>query len=71
MEDTLDKIGDQQDHSNLNVLLVEDDEIMRTSLEDRLVLEEIPVRAVSPFEPVSVLPEPHTSSPLRVLYSLT
>lgn len=47
MEDSLEEIIEQQDHSNLNVLVVEDDEIMRVSLEDRLHLEEIPVRAVS------------------------
>ena len=35
------------DFSDYCVLLVEDDEIMRLSLEDRLRLEEIPVRAVN------------------------
>ena len=43
MEETLDQVVEQQ----LNVLLVEDDEIMRMSLEDRLCLEEIPFRSAS------------------------
>ena len=37
---------DQDDFSDYRVLLVEDDEIMRLSLEDRLRLENIPVQAV-------------------------
>lgn len=44
------KLNDMQDRSDFNeyrVLLVEDDEIMRLSLEDRLNLEQIPVCAVS------------------------
>ncbi|PVV27494.1 MAG: sigma-54-dependent Fis family transcriptional regulator, partial [gamma proteobacterium symbiont of Ctena orbiculata] len=44
------KLNDMQDRSGFNeyrVLLVEDDEIMRLSLEDRLNLEQIPVCAVS------------------------
>nr|MBC8268507.1 response regulator [Rhodospirillaceae bacterium] len=36
--------GDGPDVSDLCVLIVEDDEIMRLSLEDRLRLEGIPVR---------------------------
>jgi DNA-binding NtrC family response regulator len=38
---------ERDDFSDCCVLLVEDDEIMRLSLEDRLRLENIPVRAVS------------------------
>ena len=38
-------IAEEQDFSGLCVLVVEDDEIMRLSLEDRLRLEGIPVRA--------------------------
>jgi len=37
---------EDQDVSDLCVLVVEDDEIMRLSLEDRLRLEQIPARAV-------------------------
>ena len=37
---------EHQDFSDLCVLVVEDDEIMRLSLEDRLRLEKIPARAV-------------------------
>ncbi len=38
---------DRDDFSDYRVLLVEDDEIMRLSLEDRLRLENIPVQAVA------------------------
>jgi DNA-binding NtrC family response regulator len=47
MQDKIKQILDKNDFSNCCVLLVEDDEIMRVSLEDRLRLENIPVRAVS------------------------
>lgn len=46
MEKKLDEILNNNDFSDYCVLLVEDDEIMRMSLEDRLRLEQIPVRAV-------------------------
>jgi len=39
-------IDEHQDYSQLSVLIVEDDEIIRVSLKDRLRLEGIPVRAV-------------------------
>lgn len=40
-------MDEHQDFSELCVLIVEDDEIIRVSLEDRLLLEGIPVRAVN------------------------
>lgn len=46
MPDKLEQSSDNEDFSDYCVLLVEDDEIMRLSLEDRLLLEKIPVRAV-------------------------
>jgi DNA-binding NtrC family response regulator len=46
MQNKCEPIVDNDDFSNHCVLLVEDDEIMRLSLEDRLRLEAIPVRAV-------------------------
>jgi DNA-binding NtrC family response regulator len=47
MQDKLKQTLDRNDFSGYCVLLVEDDEIMRMSLEDRLRLENISVRAVS------------------------
>ena len=47
MQKKLDNILNSNDFCDYCVLLVEDDEIMRLSLEDRLRLEQIPVRAVS------------------------
>ncbi|MCU7827656.1 MAG: sigma-54 dependent transcriptional regulator [Candidatus Thiodiazotropha sp. (ex Myrtea sp. 'scaly one' KF741663)] len=47
MQNMIEQIPDSNDFSDYRVLLVEDDEIMRLSLEDRLNLEQIPVRAVS------------------------
>ena len=47
MQKTLDRLSAKDHLNECCVLLVEDDEIMRMSLEDRLHLEEIPVRAVS------------------------
>ena len=46
MQNKPDQELDRDDFSDYCVLLVEDDEIMRLSLEDRLRLEKIPVRAV-------------------------
>jgi DNA-binding NtrC family response regulator len=45
MQDKFEKMLDSVDFSDYRVLLVEDDEIMRLSLEDRLRLEGIPVYA--------------------------
>jgi len=47
MPETIEQILDRDDFSDYCVLLVEDDAIMRLSLEDRLRLENIPVHAVS------------------------
>ncbi|MCM8854373.1 MAG: sigma-54 dependent transcriptional regulator [Candidatus Thiodiazotropha sp.] len=47
MQSKIEHIPDSNAFSDYCVLLVEDDEIMRLSLEDRLNLEQIPVRAVS------------------------
>ena len=47
MQNEPDQDLDKDDFSDYRVLLVEDDEIMRLSLEDRLRLENIPVRAVA------------------------
>ncbi len=47
MQHKFDPMVDSVGFSDYCVLLVEDDEIMRLSLEDRLRLEDIPVRAVS------------------------
>ena len=47
MQSKLKDIQDRSGFSDHRVLLVEDDEIMRLSLEDRLNLEQIPVCAVS------------------------
>ena len=47
MQEKLESTLDSDDFSDYRVLLVEDDEIMRLSLEDRLRLEKIPVQAVS------------------------
>jgi DNA-binding NtrC family response regulator len=41
---------EKEDFAGLNVLLVEDDEIMRLSLEDRMRLENIPVRVADTLE---------------------
>ena len=46
MQNKLEQTLDRDDFGNYRVLLVEDDEIMRLSLEDRLRLENIPVHAV-------------------------
>ena len=46
MESKPEQTTDRDDYSDYQVLLVEDDEIMRLSLEDRLRLENIPVYAV-------------------------
>jgi len=46
MQEKLESTLDSDDFSDYRVLLVEDDEIMRLSLEDRLRLEKIPVQAV-------------------------
>ena len=46
MQNEPDQNLDGDDYSDYRVLLVEDDEIMRLSLEDRLRLENIPVHAV-------------------------
>ena len=46
MQNKLEQTLDRDDLGNYRVLLVEDDEIMRLSLEDRLRLENIPVHAV-------------------------
>ncbi len=46
MQNTFEPILDSDDFSDYCVLLVEDDEIMRLSLKDRLRLEGIPVHAV-------------------------
>jgi len=46
MQNKPDLVSGKDDFSNYRVLLVEDDEIMRLSLEDRLHLENIPVQAV-------------------------
>ena len=46
MQEKLETTLDRDDFSDYRVLLVEDDEIMRLSLEDRLRLEKIPVRSV-------------------------
>jgi two-component system response regulator AtoC len=46
MQNEPDQNLDRDDYSDYRVLLVEDDEIMRLSLEDRLRLENIPVQAV-------------------------
>jgi DNA-binding NtrC family response regulator len=46
MQNRFDQTLDNDGFDNYCVLLVEDDEIMRLSLEDRLHLEQIPVRAV-------------------------
>jgi len=46
MQNKSEQESDRNDFSNYGVLLVEDDEIMRLSLEDRLRLENIPVQAV-------------------------
>jgi len=46
MQNEPDQDLDRGDYSDYRVLLVEDDEIMRLSLEDRLRLENIPVHAV-------------------------
>jgi DNA-binding NtrC family response regulator len=47
MQEKPEQTIERDDFSDYCVLLVEDDEIMRLSLEDRLRLENIPVRAVS------------------------
>ncbi|MCP4492852.1 MAG: sigma-54-dependent Fis family transcriptional regulator [Gammaproteobacteria bacterium] len=47
MQSELEQASNNNHFSDYCVLLVEDDEIMRLSLEDRLRLENIPVRAVS------------------------
>ena len=47
MENEPDQDLDRDDFSDYCVLLVEDDEIMRLSLEDRMRLEDIPVQAVA------------------------
>ncbi|MCU7891694.1 MAG: sigma-54 dependent transcriptional regulator [Candidatus Thiodiazotropha sp. (ex Ustalcina ferruginea)] len=47
MQSKIEHIPDSNAFSDYCVLLVEDDEIMRLSLEDRLNLEQIPVHAVS------------------------
>ncbi len=47
MQKELERVPVKKGLSNCCILLVEDDEIMRMSLEDRLHLEEIPVRAAS------------------------
>ncbi|MES9834209.1 MAG: sigma-54 dependent transcriptional regulator [Candidatus Thiodiazotropha sp. DIVDIV] len=47
MQNSLEKISDNGHFKDYCVLLVEDDEIMRLSLEDRLHLEHIPACAVS------------------------
>ena len=46
MHRDLEQLSDREDYAGYRVLLVEDDEIMRLSLEDRLRLEKIPVHAV-------------------------
>jgi DNA-binding NtrC family response regulator len=46
MQEKLESTLDSDDFSDYRVLLVEDDEIMRLSLKDRLRLEKIPVQAV-------------------------
>ncbi|MBA1331717.1 transcriptional regulator, partial [Candidatus Endoriftia persephone str. Guaymas] len=46
MQNNFEPMLDSNDFSDYCVLLVEDDEIMRLSLEDRLRLENIPVHAV-------------------------
>jgi len=46
MQNESEQDSDPNDFSLYGVLLVEDDEIMRLSLEDRLLLENIPVQAV-------------------------
>lgn len=46
MRGELEQLSDREDYAGYRVLLVEDDEIMRLSLEDRLRLEKIPVHAV-------------------------
>ena len=45
MQNKIEQLSDHNGFSDYCVLLVEDDEIMRLSLEDRLNLEQIPVRA--------------------------
>ncbi|MEJ1297419.1 MAG: sigma-54 dependent transcriptional regulator [Candidatus Sedimenticola sp. (ex Thyasira tokunagai)] len=47
MPNKLEQMSDSDGFGNYCVLLIEDDEIMRLSLEDRLRLEKIPVRAVA------------------------
>ena len=47
MKNRLEQVSDREDFADYRVLLVEDDEIMRLSLEDRLQLENIPVFAVA------------------------
>ncbi|MCG8017084.1 MAG: sigma-54 dependent transcriptional regulator [Candidatus Thiodiazotropha sp. 'RUGA'] len=47
IQNSIDKTSTNNSLKDYCVLLVEDDEIMRLSLEDRLHLEEIPARAVS------------------------
>ena len=47
MQNEVDQISDDEDFGDYRVLLVEDDDIMRLSIEDRLQLEAIPVCAVS------------------------
>ena len=44
MKDSPEKMNEQEDDAHSYVLLVEDDEIMRLSLEDRLHLEKISFR---------------------------